>query len=64
MTCCFVCVFTMVVICLVCLGCFGRIRWPCEFSDIIIVVDEEVECMQYIGRYAVGIGNEHEGVCD
>ena len=28
------------------LGCFGGIRWRCEFSDIIIVVDEEVECMQ------------------
>ena len=28
------------------LGCFGGIRWRCEYSDIIIVVDEEVECMQ------------------
>ena len=36
------------------LGCFGGIRWRCEYSDITFVLMNVCS-----GRYAVGIGNEH-----
>lgn len=61
MTCCFVCVFTMVVICLVCWDVLAVLGGVVSSRILSLWLMRRLNVA--VGRYAVGIGNEHEGVC-